>query len=215
MNPLWLIFRRDLTLAWRRGGSAWNAPLFFGLCMMFFAFGMGAEALTRHASHAACIALFLSVLLSASGLFEPDLEDGVMEQYLLLPVAFELVVLAKMLAAWIGQLLPVLLLAVLAALMLAPETTQAQPMLLALLPATGALLAVASLASALTLGSRRASVAQALIALPFYLPVLIFASAAAGGQGGSAAMPMLTALCLLYVPLSCFAGAALLRMAQE
>lgn len=215
MRLLWLIFRRDVLLAWRRGGSAWNTPLFFALCMVFFAFGLGAEALRIYATHAACVSVFLSVLLTAPNLFEGDVEDGTIEQYLLFPVAFELVVLVKLLANWISQLLPVVLLAPWVVNLISSGTAQETAFIGALLPATASLLAIAGFSAALTLGSRKATIVQALIALPFYVPVLIFASAGVVGEGGSTAMLMLLGMLMLFMPMSCVASAALLRMAQE
>lgn len=220
MKPLLLLFLRDLRAAFSRRGGAWQAVLFFALVLLLFPFALGPEeaALRPFAPGIAWVAALLAGFLSLHSLYQPDCDDGSLEQWLILPVIAEGVVLAKCLAHWVAILAP-LMLAVpfLAPLMhLAPHETV--PLLVALIPGTLALSCLGSLGAALTLGHRRGMILLGIIVLPLCIPVLIFGVGASlpPGHALAAAHGSATAalwlLCCVLAPLSIKASAALLRM---
>lgn len=204
------LFKRDVSLMVRRGGGTPAAMGFLLLVYTLFAFGMGPEALNVYGAQASLVAVLLACLLALPGLFERDHEDGTLEQYRLQPVALEWLVLAKLAAFWAACALPLSLTAPLIALV------SGMPPALALGHGVSIMLASLSVASvgmfgaALTLGARGAGFAQALIVLPLAVPPLIFAASGAEGV-----WPLLAAMALAGVPLSCFICAALLRMSED
>lgn len=211
MNTLFAIFNRDLLLAFRRGGSVWTGLGFFLLVVVLSAFALGPQNFSIAMTPIACVAALLAVQLGAASLLEADWEDGSLEQYLLMPLACEWVVLGK-LTAWICSGAVPLVLAAVCALWLAgaADTLRVMLALLLALPALGAL---ALFASALTLAVRRAGLLQAVVVLPLNIPVLIFTVAAASGQAGAfSALTGVTAMCVV---LSSLSSAALIRMAAE
>lgn len=206
----WTIARRDLRLALGREGVALPALAFLAITATLFAFSLGPEALRTYAAQVLWVTALFASLLALPHLFEKDYQDGGLEQLLLLPVAHELTVLAKMLAHWAAVTLP--LLAALPALGIMAGSDIGNAMLSVLL-GTPALVAVGALGSALTLGLRQNAFLKPLLLLPLYVPMLIFAAAAA--KEGGAALLMLLALSLIAVPLACWLTGWLLRTAYE
>ena len=116
MTP-WLLFTRDLALAYRRGGGALAAAGFCLVAFCVFAFALGPEVLHASAHAVLAVAVFLACLLALPGLFARDAQDGTLEQYLLAPAPLEALVAAKLAAFWCAFALPLLALTPLLALM--------------------------------------------------------------------------------------------------
>ncbi len=89
-------------------------------------------------------------------------------------------------------------------------------LLLSLVLGTPALSLIGAVGVALTVGLRGAGLLLALLLLPLYLPILIFATGAGGavqrGLAASAHLNMLTALLVLAFTLAPIAAAAALRV---
>ena len=97
MSMLLSLIRRELILAYRQGGGVGSAIGFFLVVVTLLPIGLGPDQalLSRIAPGAIWIALLLAVLLSVDRVFQPDHEDGSLEQMLLAPMSLELVVIAK------------------------------------------------------------------------------------------------------------------------
>ncbi|ECJ5186032.1 heme exporter protein CcmB, partial [Salmonella enterica subsp. enterica] len=111
-------------------------------------------------------------LLALERLFRDDLQDGSLEQLMLLPVPLPAVVLAKVLAHWAVAGLPLMMLSPLVALLLGMDVYGWKIMALTLLLGTPALGFLAAPGVALTAGL------LGILVLPLSVPVLIFAAAA-------------------------------------
>jgi heme exporter protein B len=68
--------------------------------------------------------------------------------------------------------------------------------------------AIGVLTAAFTLGSKRGGLLPALISLPLFMPLVIFAT----GLSGGGALLLLAAFALVVVPGACWVSAALLRL---
>ena len=204
-----LILTQTLTLSLRKGGGALGTLGFYILVFTLFAFAMGPEGISEFALPVMCVALLLAHTLSLPLLYERDFEDGTLEQYLLAPMALELLVLAKCIGQWMVQLLPILLMLPLLGIMANVSAQTNIENCMRLLLISPSLIAIGSLTAALTLGSKRGGILPALISLPLTIPLVIF-----GCSSGTGAMLMLTAFALGSVPLSCWLSAAILRMAD-
>lgn len=203
----WLLFKRDLLLAFRRGGGSFSGLAFALMSFVVFAFGLGPEALVANAKAVLPVIVVLSCLVSLPALLEKDHDDGTLEQYLLQPVALEWMMLSKLMGFWLTATLPLALLSPLLSLMAEMKEDAALKLAALLVPGTLALSAIGLVGAALTLGMRRSGILQAIILLPLYCPVMIFI---AGGH-----MLLLYSAALITVPLSCLAAAALVRLAAE
>jgi heme exporter protein B len=215
MSILWALIRRDLTLSVRQGGGVGTALGFFLTFVVLLPLGLGPDQplLQRLAPGALWVALLLSVLLSASTLFQQDYEDGSLDVMALGAAPLELVALAKSAAHWLSAGLPLAIAAPLLGFLLNLNPTGIWPLAIAMVTGSLALSLIASIGAAATVGLRRGGLLVSLLVLPLYVPVLIFGvSASAGGpQIATAALLILLALTLASLVLAPLAAAAALR----
>lgn len=211
MSPFTLVLKQTVKLAFRKGGGALGTLAFYMIIVTLFTFGLGPEGMTIHAGAVMCVAMLLSVVTALPMFYERDFEDGTLEQFLLQPIPLEILVCAKICGQWLACIVPLLAVSPLLAVManLDGERTLHVMMMLAL--ASPTIVALGSIAAALTLGSKRGGLLQSLIVMPLYMPVLIFAASA----GGQAAVLFLGGMLFASLPLSCYIGAALIRAAQD
>jgi heme exporter protein B len=209
------LIRRDLTLVWRRRGDAVNPILFALIVVALFPFALGPEPdnLRRIAAGIVIVALLLAGLLALDALFRGDYEDGSLEQLVLSPHPLSLLLGAKIAVHWLTTALPLLLVAPLLAEMLNLPHAVLPVLLTALALATPLLSLIGAVCVALTVGMRRSGMLLALLVLPLYVPVLIFAAGACNAaQAGLAfAAPLLwlaagLVLVLVLAPLACAAA---------
>lgn len=221
ISAFWSITKRDLLLTFRRRSDLAN-PLFFLLMVVtLFPLAVSPEQALLHdlAPGIVWMAGLLSTLLSVDRLFQRDYEDGSLEQLLLSSAPLYLLVLGKVCAHWLVTGLPLALLAPIlgAMLFLSPEGMLA--MLLSLLLGTPVLSMISAIGAGLTVGIRGGGLLVALIALPLYIPVLVFGAGAVAfaneGLAYSGHLGLLAALLALAISLSPLAIAAALRISID
>lgn len=209
---------RDLRLLWRRRGDALQPALFALLIVVLFALGLGTrpELLAQAAPAAMWLAVLLAGLLSLDSLFRGDVEDGSMEQWLLAPVPLAWLILVRVLLHWATSALPLIVAApLLGELLRLPHDRL--PMLLASLALGTPLLSLlGAVVAALTATMKRSGILVALLALPLYVPVLVFGAgsvaASAQGQDAVGALLLLGAGLVAGLVLAPLAAAAAIRI---
>lgn len=206
-----LILRQSIVHAFRKGGGAFGTMAFYIIVVTLFTFGLGPEIMARYAGAVMCAAMLLSSIVAMPLMYERDFEDGTLEQYLLQPITLELVALAKICGQWLSIIVPILLVSPVMVILSGLDANAAWQALLLLVIASPTMVAISSIAAALTLGTRRGGLLQALVAMPLYIPLLIFA-ASSGGQG---AVLLLAGMVCAALPLSCVITAALIRISQD
>ena len=210
---------RDLRLLWRRRGDALQPALFALLVVVLFAlaFGGSREALAPVAAPALWVAVLLAGLLSLDTLFRGDAEDGSLEQWMLAPVPLAWLVGVRTFMHWATTALPLLVATPLLAELLHLPAAQLPTLLASLALGTPLLSLLGSVVAALTVGMRRSGILVALLALPLYVPVLVFGagSIAASAQGldPTGALLLLAAGLVLTLVLAPLAAAAAIRIA--
>ena len=213
------LFLRDLRLLWRRRGDAFQPALFAVLVVMLFALALGgeAQALSRVAPAVLWVAVLLAGLLSLDTLFRGDAEDGSLEQWILAPVPLAWLVAVRVASHWLTTALPLIIATPLLGELLHLPHAQLPVMLASLLLGTPLLALLGAVVAALTVGMRRSGILVALLALPLYVPVLVFGagSVAASAQGLDAvgALLLLAAGLVLALVLAPLAAAAAIRIA--
>ncbi|KFL36548.1 heme exporter protein CcmB [Arenimonas donghaensis] len=211
--------RRDLRLVWRRRGDAAQPLLFAVMVVALFPMALGADPvqLARIAPGVLWVAVLLAGLLSLDSLYRGDLEDGSLEQMLLAPVPLAWLIFVRVLVHWVTTALPLVLLSpVLAELLYLPG--ELLPVLLVSLALGTPLLSLmGAVVAALTVGIRRSGMLLALLALPLFLPVLVFGAgsvmAAAQGLPWAGALLLMAAGLVLALVLAPLAAAAAIRIA--
>ncbi len=219
MSALSTLFRRELALAWGRGGGPLVAVAFYACVAALAPLSAGAvpQRLAAVAPGVAWLALALSSLLSLERLFERDYEDGALDLLALGPLPLEAVSAVKCLAQWVSTGLPLALFTPVAATALgaAPDLIRLT-FVAALLGGLGFAF-VGGVGAALSLGSRRGGVLVAVIVLPLFAPPVIFGAGAidafASGLNWTPGFLLLGGYCLGAVALGPFAMAAACRNA--
>jgi heme exporter protein B len=221
VNAFWAIVRRDLKLAFRRGGDAANVVVFFILTITLFPFGIGPEPaiLARVAPGVIWVVALLAAMLSLDRLFRDDHDDGSLEMLVLTPLPLEVVVMAKCLAHWLTTGLLLVIAAPLLAVLMAMDSEGFATLIAAMLLGTPVLSLLGAIGAALTVGLRRGGVLISLLVLPLFIPVLIFGvgavDAAVYGLTAKPHLIMLGGLLVASVPLAPWAAAAALRLSLE
>jgi len=210
---------RDLRLLWRRRGDAFQPALFALLVVVLFALALGGEpqALAKVASAVMWVAILLAGLLSLDTLFRGDAEDGSLEQWILAPVPLAWLVAVRVLGHWLTTALPLILATPLLAELLHLPHDQLPVLLASLALGTPLLSLLGAVVAALTVGMRRSGILVALLALPLYVPVLIFGAGSvarsAEGLDAVGALLYLGAGLVLTLVLAPLAAAAAIRIA--
>ncbi len=240
-------FQRDLALALRHPGETLLVVAFFVLVASLFPLGVGADPqlLARIGPGVIWVCALLAAFLSLPGLFASDYADGSLEQMALAPHPMPGWVAGKVAAHWVASGLPLTLLSPLLGMQyglaagtlatLAAALALGTPVI-SLLGAACTALALGALAAALllgtpvisllgaactalALGARGGGTLLALLALPLFVPVLIFGAGAAEAQAaGLSPAPHLSLLgaglivAVMAVP---FAVCAAVRIALD
>lgn len=190
-------FGRDMRLAIRHPGETLLVVAFFVLVASLFPLGVGAEPqlLQRIGPGVIWVCALLAAFLSLPGLFASDYADGSLEQMTLSPHPMSGWVCGKIAAHWCATGLPLTVLSPLLGLQygLGGDTLLALAAALSL--GTPVLSLLGAACTALALGARGGGMLLALLALPLFVPVLVFGAGAAEAQAsGLSAAPHLSIL---------------------
>jgi heme exporter protein B len=221
MNALSILMKRELALAWGRGGGALYACAFYAGMAMLLPLAAGAEPqrLAVLAPGVAFAALALSSLLSLERLFERDFEDGALDLLALGSPPLETVCAVKCLAQWVAAGLPLAILAPVIAIILGASPVLAPLILITALLGGIGFAFTGGVGAALALGARRGGLLIAVIVLPLFAPPVIFGAGAvqayAMGLPWTPGLAFLAAYSLATAALSPFAMAAGCRNALD
>lgn len=213
------LLARDLRLLWRRRGDALQPALFALIVVVLFALALGNDPAlqAKVAAGVLWVAALLAGLLALDTLFRSDAEDGSLEQWMLAPVPLAWLVAVRTFMHWATTAWPLLLATpFLAELMHLPHA-QLPILMTGLALGTPLLSLIGAVIAALTVGMRRSGILVGLLALPLYVPVLVFGagSVAASAQGLDPVGPMLLLAAGLVVAmiLAPLTAAAAIRIA--
>jgi len=215
MRIMWLLARRDLGQAWRSAGL-WLPVAFLLLVASLYPFAVGPDAplLWRTGGGMLWIAALLASLLPVDRLVTPDRDSGVLDQIALRGIGEEMIVLARLIAHWLGFGPPLMIATLPAAALLKLDAETIILLEAGLLIGTPALAALGLLVATLTAGLRSSGALAGLLALPLAVPLLIF-GAGTLSDGSGAAFKFLGAASLLLVAVTPFAGGAAIRAGRE
>lgn len=222
MTRMFLVLvRRELLQRSRTIGELAQPLLFLLAVTALFplAISPAEERLSAISAGVLWIGTLLASLLSLDMLFRDDLGDGTLEQLLLVPPPFTVVVLAKLVVHWSATALPAIALSPLLALWLGYPQAAIPELMLSLALGTPALVVIGAIGSALTLRVDGGGSLLPLLVLPLYTPVVIFgagaASAAAQGLPIDGPLRLLAAGSVLALTLGPLAIAGALRVSLD
>lgn len=219
MSAVAVLLRREISLAWGRGGGPLLAVGFLAAAATLFPLALGPAPgpLATVAAAVTWVVLALASLLTLERLFERDFEDGALDLLALGPIPLEATCAVKCLASWLVNGLPLALAAPLAAIALG-ENPRSAPLIAAVGALGGLAFAfVGGAGAALALASRRGGVLMAVIVLPLLIPPVIFGGAAVAGWSAGwewrTGLALLAAYALAAAALTPFAMAGACRNA--
>ncbi|MGI9168797.1 MAG: heme exporter protein CcmB [Caulobacteraceae bacterium] len=219
MNALGSLLRREVALAWGRGGGPLLALGFFAaaVTMLPLALDPSPARLAAVAGGVTWVSLALASLLGLDRLFERDFEDGALDLLTLGPLPLETVSAIKCLAQWLVAGVPLAFAAPFAAIALGAPPAAA-PMIAAAAALGGIAFAfIGGTGAALALASRRGGLLIAVLVLPLLAPPVIFGGAAIGAAGAGepweTGFALLAAYALASMGLTPFAMAGACRNA--
>ena len=208
---LWRVFKRDITVAWRRRSDITSVFFFFMIATSLFPLGLGADTHLLHAIAPSVlwVCALLSCMLSLPRMFATDYMDGTLEQLIISNQPLLLIALMKILAHWVISGLPLVLIAPLIGLQFNLSNNELQMLAFSLLLGTPSLSLIGGIGAALTLGLRGGGVLVALLVLPLYIPVLVFGAGAVNAvsigmnaTGGLSLLGAVLAIALIFAPLT-------------
>jgi heme exporter protein B len=214
-------FGRDARLAWRHPDEAMLTVAFFALVASLFPLGVGADPnlLARIGPGVIWVCALLAAFLALPGLFARDYADGTLEQLALSPHPMAAWVTGKIAAHWVATGLPLTLLSPLLALQYGLGSEAIGSLAAALALGTPALSLLGAVCAALSLGARGGGMLLALLALPLFVPILVFgagaAEAASAGLSSAPHLSLLGAGLILAGMGAPFAAGAALRIALD
>ena len=219
MNRLAALSRREIALAWGRGGGPLVSLGFYAGVATLLPLATGPEParLAALAPGAAWVALALAALLSLDRLFERDFEDGALDLLTLSPLPLEIACAVTCLGQWLATGAPLALAAPLAAIALGAKPQLAPLVFACSLMGGLAFSFMGGIGAALSLGARRGGLLTAVIVLPLFVPPVIFGGGALDAFGSGlpwrAGFALLAAYAAAAVALGPVAMAAACRNA--
>ena len=210
--------RRDLRLSLRRRGDVAQPVLFAIMVITLFTLATSADPkkMAELAPGIIWVAILLSSLLSLDSIYRSDFDDGSLEQMLMSPAPLSLLLGARILVHWTSTVLPLVILTPLFAQMLFLPSDLLVPLMVSLLVGTPLISLVGAVIAALTVGIRHSGMLLALLALPLYVPVLVFGAgsvvAASQGLAWLGAISLLAAGLVIAIVLAPIAAASAIKI---
>lgn len=224
MNTLHIVFvllRRELTLAMRRRGDVLTVLFFFVIVSSLFPLGVGPDPklLRLMGGGVVWVAALLAAMLSLGRMFASDYADGTLEQLVLTPPPPVVWITGKIVAHWLVSGVPLILVAPVLGVQFGLSSEALGVLVFSLLLGTPVLSLIGAIGAALTLGLRGGGVLVSLLVLPLYIPVLIFGAGAVDGAmsglGSEAHLSLLGGILILAFMLTPWAVSAALRISIE
>ncbi len=171
-------FRRDWLLNCRNKQQLLNSALFFMMIMVFFPLTIPAHStyLKQLAPGLIWVTVLLAQLLCLERLYKQDLDDGVIEQWLLEPGALVVIVSAKIAVHWLLTIVPLLLYCPFIAFLFDFNLFETAVLALSLCLGSPAILYLSALVAATGNNAAQQGAYMALLLLPLAVPVMIFGS---------------------------------------
>ena len=215
--PLLSAFRQALSEAWA-GGAGVLLPFgfFAGTAVLVpFTIGSDPDLLAKIGPGVLWLALALASLVTLERVFQADLQDGALDLWVQEDGSISLIAAVKTLAHWLISGLPLVLLTPLLGLMLQVPATQTVPAMAAYALGGLTFFLWGGVAAALSASVARGGLLIALIALPFYLPTVIFGTLALQEGLGGTSILFLAASTLFALGVAPAAMGAALRLAAD
>ena len=176
MKLFYIIILKELKCYLFHSNKSWFAIAFFLLCILIFplSFGSSNELLRNISVASIWICVLFSNLISLDSLFKEDYQSGILLQYQINRIPLSMIVISKCICHWIFTGLPITLLGPLFLIFLNGSSYDAFALFLSLILGTPLFSLIGMPISALTLGTTARAPTLIFLAIPFFLPIIIF-----------------------------------------
>ncbi len=212
------LLKRDLLLVIRNPGDCAAPVIFFVVATTLFAFAAGTDLRLLEAIGAGVIwvAALLSAMLSLSGIFRDDFEDGSLDQLLSAPASLPALVIAKITVHWISTGLPLIAVCPVLSILMNLPVSSIAVLVMTLVISTPVFSIVGAFGAALVVTQKKAGTLLSLLTLPLCVPVMIFSIsaviAAEAGRDITGHLSLLGAFLIFSLTVAPFAIAGTLRL---
>lgn len=181
LNQMIAIIRREIKLGLLNGGGAFLPSAFFAGSVLILPFALGKDPIMLKMIGAGFLwlTLALSSLVSLERLYQSDFDDGTLEQYFLIDLPLPIIVLAKIIGAWLSVCVPLIAIVPICAIMLNITSTAILPIMLQIFIGSLSMFLMGAIGAALGVSIKRGGLLIALLILPLYTPIIIFGAASA------------------------------------
>ena len=215
ISTLAILIWRDVRQSYASGGT-WLPVIFYLSAATLFPFAVGPDRdlLLQTGGGILWIAALLATLLPLDRLIQPDLDNGIYDQFIVRGITDEFIAFARLISHWLAFGPPLLFAGFLASGLMGLEGPALGTLLASLAIATPALAGLAVMIAALTAGLKGAGALGGLLLIPLAIPLLIFGAGSLSAQSSSALL-FLGAISLLLVAITPFAAGAAIRAVRE
>lgn len=179
MNSLLWSFSTEFKLLTRQGNRVMQPLLLFCLISILFPLSLPVNSndlLFTIAPGVIWITALLAMMMNLNHLFDEDYKDGTLEQILLSQQSTTSFITAKIIVYWLSNGLLISLISPAVGYSLGLSFEQILVLLLSLSLGTLALSFLGALVSSLVIASKQSGLIISILALPLYMPIVIFGS---------------------------------------
>ncbi len=220
---MWVIalFKRDFKLASRNMTAMALPVIYLLICATLFPLATSADVafLARSGTPVILLSVLLASQLSLENIFKDDLENATIDQMLLSARPLAIIMLVRSFIHWLTTMLPMIAISPVVALTYGLSMAEISTLLLALFLITPVLVLVGVLGSAILAGTKQGNILVAIIVLPLYIHLMIFAvgvtARAKIGAPTSTHFFLMGALLFLALALIPFAASLAIKQATK
>lgn len=174
MAVFWIVFLREINLAFSNLGKAISGTLFFVISITTFLLILQDQAFAKNLYFTAIIlfSLLSCIIFYSAEFLKNDFEDGTIEQVLLSIENFEIFILAKILGNWFICCFPIIILVILALILNDFEQKFTVNFVLTIFTTTLIINFICAFCGSLSIFGNSASVIG-VIAYPLIIPVIL------------------------------------------
>ena len=221
MNNLLRLLAYDLRLITRQKTDIAALVLFFLIVIILLPFTLGpdTDTLRRLAPALIWLAILLMNLLALDRMFVQDARDGTLDIMMMASLPLSLQIFSRLIAQSIVTLGVLLGMLAPAAVLLNLDPSLLPVMLISMGLGVPSLIFLGGIMAAITIGLPRHPALMILLLIPFYIPILIFATSAADhqamGTSPTADLLFLSAFLAVLIPTAPLVITATLRHGNE
>ena len=192
---------------------------FMILIIILFPLGLGPikEKLNIVSNAVIWVGLILAIIPSLEKLLQKDFENGWLDQIATSPAPLEIIMLSKAISYWLIMLIPLIITSPIFAILLDMDLKNIPWLVISISAGSLAISLIGLSGSALILGARRGNILLPILIIPLMTPILIFGvgvnEAVKINESPFGNLFLLSALTLVYLVISPFISALLVRIA--